>query len=207
MKKLYSLLFAVAYVLATPGPAFAGSPVTVVELYTSQGCNSCPPADEMLGNLAARDDVIALGLHVNYWDYLGWKDTFATDAMTSRQRTYGRTMRGGRVYTPQMVIGGAVHVVGSNRYGVEWAMLSDKHRVPNPVEVSFGADEAGTVIAQWITEAFDGNRVGVSLSLGIAIYDPAQPVGIDNLIRAADEPRYQAKARSRGSAQVALSAE
>mgnify|MGYP000117870517 CR=1 FL=1 len=85
----------------------------VVELYTSQGCSSCPPADEMLHDLAARPDVIALALHVDYWDYIGWADIFADPAYTLRQQNYARVAGASSIYTPQMVIGGQDHVVGA----------------------------------------------------------------------------------------------
>ena len=84
----------------------------MVELYTSQGCNSSPPADEFLGELAQREDVIALSFHTNYWNYLGWGDTFATAETTKRQRTYVTYLGAHSVYTPQMVIGGRAHEVG-----------------------------------------------------------------------------------------------
>ncbi len=89
-------------------------PPIVVELFTSQGCSSCPPADKFLQELAQRDDVIALGLHVDYWDYIGWKDVFGNKAYAERQRAYAHV--GGRrsVYTPQMVIQGQEHVVGNH---------------------------------------------------------------------------------------------
>ena len=85
MKHLLSTTFAA--VMALTAPALADSPV-VVELFTSQGCSSCPPADKMLHALAERDDVIALALHVDYWDYIGWKDLFAQAKFTQRQRKY-----------------------------------------------------------------------------------------------------------------------
>ncbi len=85
----------------------------VVELFTSQGCSSCPPADAMMADLANRDDVIALALHVDYWDYIGWKDHFASPAFTERQRQYARAAGANTIYTPQMVIGGRDHVVGA----------------------------------------------------------------------------------------------
>ncbi|MEL6682154.1 MAG: DUF1223 domain-containing protein [Pseudomonadota bacterium] len=93
--------------------AFAQNGPVVVELYTSQGCSSCPPADAMLHDLAKRDDVIALALHVDYWDYIGWKDVFAQPEFTARQNAYARAANSATVYTPQMVIGGVDHVVGS----------------------------------------------------------------------------------------------
>ena len=85
----------------------------VVELFTSQGCSSCPPADAMLQDLARRDDVIALALHVDYWDYIGWADSFADPAYTERQRRYARVAGAKMIYTPQMVIGGQDHIVGA----------------------------------------------------------------------------------------------
>ncbi|MCY4336938.1 MAG: DUF1223 domain-containing protein [Litoreibacter sp.] len=97
----------------------------VVELYTSQGCSSCPPADALLEQLAARDDVIALSLHVDYWDYLGWQDAFANPAFTKRQRGYAARAGSSMIYTPQMVIGGRDHIVGTK--GMELSDLIAKH--------------------------------------------------------------------------------
>jgi len=85
----------------------------VVELFTSQGCAACPPADEMIHYLSERDDVIALALHVDYWDYIGWKDVFARPEHTRRQQLYAAAAGNRMVYTPQVVIGGATHVVGT----------------------------------------------------------------------------------------------
>lgn len=92
----------------------AGSPV-VVELFTSQGCSSCPPADKVLTELLEQDDVIALSWSVDYWDYLGWKDTHASAANTMRQRAYNDYFGRRIIYTPQMVLDGKAHMVGSNR--------------------------------------------------------------------------------------------
>jgi len=98
----------IALVWASGAVAGPGEPV-VVELYTSQGCNTCPPADAYLGELAGRDDVIALSLHVNYWDYIGWKDRFALPGNTERQRRYSRAFGTSYVYTPQIVVDGHGH--------------------------------------------------------------------------------------------------
>ena len=121
MQRMRSVVFAFlgAALVATAGFAVAGEKLPIViELFTSQGCNSCPPADEFLAELTKRDDIIALAFHVNIWDYLGWKDTFATDATTARQRTYATFLGERTVYTPQMVIGGVTHKVGSRRSDV-----------------------------------------------------------------------------------------
>src|SRR5215467_1612925 len=104
------------------GDAASADPRAVVELFTSQGCSSCPPADKLLGELAKDPNVIALSLPIDYWDYLGWKDTLADKRFTARQKAYSH-MRGDReVYTPQVVINGKVHAVGSDRAGIEEAI-------------------------------------------------------------------------------------
>jgi len=100
----------------------ADSPPVVVELFTSQGCSSCPPADALLGELAQRPDIVALAFHVDYWDYIGWKDPFASPVLTGRQRDYVAALRVRMVYTPQMVVDGRIDVVGSHRREVEAAI-------------------------------------------------------------------------------------
>src|SRR5580765_8249852 len=108
-----SVLVAGAGLLAGSGPAVAdtGGPLAI-ELFTSQGCSSCPPADLQLGKLARRPDVVALSFHVDYWDYIGWKDPFATRATTDRQRAYARVLKQRYVYTPEMVVEGIGHETG-----------------------------------------------------------------------------------------------
>lgn len=93
---------------ATSGVAFAQEAIhpVVIELYTSQGCSSCPPADELLANLSKQKGVIALALHVDYWDYIGWKDTFGSPEFTDRQHSYARYANEKMVYTPQIIING-----------------------------------------------------------------------------------------------------
>lgn len=114
--------------LVTAAHAHAGErPHGVVELFTSQGCNSCPPADAVLEHLSKRGDVIALGYHVDYWDYRGWRDTLATSANTARQNEYRRSFDAHSVYTPQAVINGRVHVNGAEGNAVETA-LAEMHR-------------------------------------------------------------------------------
>jgi hypothetical protein len=112
----------VCAIVAIIRPAHA-DPRAVVELFTSQGCSSCPPADKIMGELAKDPSVIALSLPIDYWDYLGWKDTLADSRFSARQRAYSH-MRGDReVYTPQAVVNGSVHVIGSDREGIEGAIL------------------------------------------------------------------------------------
>lgn len=89
------------------------SPKTVVELFTSQGCHSCPPADKNLAELIKSKDYLGLAFHVDYWNYLGWKDTFSSAEFTKRQRNYSVAMKERQIYTPQAVINGRNHLVGS----------------------------------------------------------------------------------------------
>ena len=112
MRKLLPLIL-VPYLMVTAAIAGEGQRAVVVELFTSQGCSSCPPADALLHELAARDDVIALALHVDYWDYIGWKDVFGKSAHTKRQHGYAKAGKRRMVYTPQMIVNGQQDVVGN----------------------------------------------------------------------------------------------
>jgi hypothetical protein len=121
-----------ATVLATAGQAQEAP--TVVELFTSQGCSSCPPADAFLTDLAKRPDVLPLSFHVTYWDYLGWKDPYSLSEATARQREYARNLGYDGVYTPQMVVDGTTGFVGSSRpEGLK--AIAGAARKPIPVSV------------------------------------------------------------------------
>ena len=127
-----AIVFAAALLSDAPRATAEPAPV-VVELFTSQGCNSCPPADRLLGELARRDDVLPLSFHVTYWDRLGWPDTFGLERSTQRQGRYADWLGLDRVYTPQMVIGGRIDVVGSARGRVlEAISLLQRHARPGP---------------------------------------------------------------------------
>lgn len=95
---------------------------TVLELFTSQGCSSCPPADALLAKLKTQPGVVTLSYSVDYWNYLGWRDTLSSPANSERQRDYARVRGDGKVYTPQMVIDGLIHVNGANEAAIEMAM-------------------------------------------------------------------------------------
>jgi len=112
----YWLILPVGIMYLSATEAFAQAPPIVVELYTSQGCSSCPPADEFLTYLARqRPDVLPLAFHVTYWDGLGWKDPFSLEAATARQESYARHLGDDQVYTPEMVVNGTDSFVGSRR--------------------------------------------------------------------------------------------
>ncbi|MEI4487229.1 DUF1223 domain-containing protein [Frigidibacter sp. MR17.14] len=110
-RTLLSLMPPAAAKTPAEAPIVEYHPV-VIELYTSQGCSACPPADALLAQIASRDDVIALALHVDYWDYIGWKDKFATPGHTKRQKAYARAAGEHAIYTPQMIIAGQDQLVG-----------------------------------------------------------------------------------------------
>ncbi|WP_050526025.1 DUF1223 domain-containing protein [Pseudorhodobacter aquimaris] len=118
-----------AALLTLAAPAFAQSEdAVVVELFTSQGCASCPPADAIMGEIDARAGVIALSLHVDYWDYLGWKDRFASPQFTARQKAYARHAREKMVYTPQVVVQGQARLIGNRGAEVEAAVQAQLER-------------------------------------------------------------------------------
>jgi len=113
----------------------------VVELFTSEGCSSCPPADAFLGELTKRPAIVPLAFHVDYWDYIGWKDPYASPAFTQRQHDYAAALRLHMVYTPQMVVDGHTDVVGSEYADVEAAI--GKAGVQPKLAVSIEKDGAG----------------------------------------------------------------
>lgn len=120
----------------------------VLELFTSQGCSSCPPADALLESYTKRDDVIALTVPVDYWDRLGWKDTFASRDHTLRQQAYASVRGDGQVYTPQIVVSGSAHVVGSSRSSIDDAIALAKRKLREsyvPLRVHL---EAGELVVQ-----------------------------------------------------------
>src|SRR5713101_9341211 len=106
--------------------ARAQPPRSVVELFTSQGCSSCPSADKLLGELAADPSLVTISVPIDYWDYLGWKDTLADPRNTARQKAYAHVRGDGQVYTPQVVVNGALHALGSDRTVIERAIAQSR---------------------------------------------------------------------------------
>ena len=131
-RQIRPMLFAAAGIaagIAAATPVSAGQATqadTVVELFTSQGCSSCPPADAVAGQLLKHKNIVVLSLPVDYWDYLGWKDTFAKHQFTDRQRQYSAARGDGQVYTPQVVVNGLQHAVGSEADSIQEAIASTK---------------------------------------------------------------------------------
>jgi len=139
----YSALIALAPLVAlAAAPAPASAEVkSVIELFTSQGCSSCPSADRLLGQYASRPDVLALSYNVDYWDYLGWKDTLASPDNSQRQRDYSAG-RGdnGEVYTPQAVIDGRLDVVGNSPTAIDTALKTSANSLTVPIALATSGD-------------------------------------------------------------------
>lgn len=133
---------AVLSALVSPLPAQARG--VFVELFTSQGCSSCPPADRVMADLAGRDDVVALSLHVDYWDYLGWRDTFGDPAFAARQRAYRDSWGKRVIYTPQAVVQGTEDVLGSDRAAIDRAI---KAAAQSRAEIAI-AESGGMLVAR-----------------------------------------------------------
>jgi hypothetical protein len=144
----------------------AGGP-WLVELFTSQGCSSCPPADAYLGILAKRSDIVALAFHVDYWDYIGWKDPFATRATTERQRAYVRSLQQRYVYTPQMVVDGLGHDTGRERAGIEKLLAKAQHGAPARATPELSRNGSGALDVKLAAFPLQGHPADVTL----AIYD------------------------------------
>ncbi len=138
MRILQVLLLALP--LGLPAAAWAQRSPVLVELYTSQGCSSCPPADAILAELAEAPGVIALALHVDYWDYLGWEDKFGRAAHTDRQRGYAKVARDRSLYTPQLIVQGVDRVVGADAEAVLAAIGAHQSR---PLGARLGLERDG----------------------------------------------------------------
>jgi len=161
---MISIAFAVSALFAVTGSSVAtdiSQPTGVVELFTSQGCYSCPPADKLIGEFAEGGELLALSWHVDYWDYLGWKDSFASKANTQRQYAYAKTLRERQVYTPQAVINGRTHAVGSDKGKILQAL-----------------------------EQLSGNNQGMIVPINASITDETISIDIANTIHAADATLY-----------------
>ncbi len=142
----------------------------VVELFTSQGCSSCPPADRVLTELADEGEVIALGYHVDYWDYLGWKDTLGSAEYTARQYGYARTFKERSVYTPQAVVNGKLHLNGAARGKID----REISRIGLPVDLS-----VSKVDERFVIQAGEGNaEVLGDAHLVLVFFDRARDVEI-----------------------------
>lgn len=159
-------LVAAALLLAGSGPVSAqqAAPPLVIEMFTSQGCSSCPPADRLMGQLARKPGVVALTMPVDYWDYIGWKDTFASPAFTARQKGYASARGDSQVYTPQAIIDGMYHVIGSDLAAIQRAAAQAAGN--GAMKVSMQASEQGNKVICDVGHAV----AGAPKSAGLYLY-------------------------------------
>lgn len=170
MKPIIPAFLAAMFALA--GPVLAQDNPVVVELYTSQGCSSCPPADAILHELAGRDDVIALALHVDYWDYIGWKDPFGDPAHAARQRAYAAAGNRRSVYTPEMVVGGVTDIVGAKPMKLSKAIAE---HASAPAQVAVNLVRSGDTLR---IDATALDRIDGPLTVHMLRYTPSRTTEI-----------------------------
>ncbi len=144
---------------ATHSTVGAAEPRAVIELFTSQGCSSCPPADKLAGELARDPSTIVMTLAVDYWDYLGWKDTLAIAGHTSRQRSYAKSRGDREVYTPQAVVNGVAHVIGSDKVAIE-RIIQETRKSAAPLTLPVSMSVAGDKLTVNVPAATDGQGQG-----------------------------------------------
>jgi hypothetical protein len=139
--------------------AGAAEPRALVELFTSQGCSSCPAADKLLGELAGDPSLVAVSVPIDYWDYLGWKDTLASPTHSARQRAYARVRGDRQVYTPQIVVNGSTHLLGSDHAAIERAIVqTDRNAaiMSVPVLMSIGGSKLNVRVESSGRDHFGG---------------------------------------------------
>src|SRR6266516_4080912 len=151
-----------------PHSSAQAEPRAVVELFTSQGCSSCPAADKRLGELAADPSLVVISVPIDYWDYLGWKDTLADPRNTARQKAYAHARGDGQIYTPQAVVNGSLHVLGSDKAAIERAIAESRKN--------------GAMSSPPVTLAMADGRINVSIADG---REARAEVWLCGLIRAA----------------------
>lgn len=184
MKALLSLFL----MLCASAASAAETRPVVVELFTSQGCSACPPADALLDQLSHRDGVLALGYHIDYWDNLGWKDPFSSPEATARQRAYAARFDRGQIFTPQIVVDGREDMVGSDRDAVIAAIKTEPKAI---APVHFAADRSAATIGA-------GNGKGVVLLIRFAQHRTTRIGAGENAQRTAEDANAVLSIESRG---------
>ena len=146
--------YAVVVVSMASHSSAGAEPRAVIELFTSQGCSSCPPADKLLGELTSDPSLIAISVPIDYWDYLGWKDTLADPRNSARQKGYAHVRGDGQVYTPQAVVNGSLHALGSDKSAIEQAIVQSRQK--------------GAVLSLPVTLAIADGLLKVTVPAGMA---------------------------------------
>ena len=173
MNRASALCAAALFAAGLAGGPAAAETRAVIELFTSQGCSSCPPADKLLAEYADREDILALSFPIDYWDYLGWKDTLASPEFSERQRNYATARGDGQVYTPQLVVDGREHLVGSNRPVIEATLARDlADGLPVAMTLTAGPD------ATTLSIGAAADPAAASGTIWLAMYDRSVAVEI-----------------------------
>ncbi|KRA00496.1 hypothetical protein ASD64_02225 [Mesorhizobium sp. Root157] len=175
--RLAAIALALSACAGASGAAEIEKPLGVVELFTSQGCNSCPPADQFFTELAGKDDIVALAYHVDYWDYLGWRDTLSRKENTERQYDYMRAFGGRSVYTPQAVINGRTHVNGASRTAVD-GTLAKLQKSGDGMQIAIKVTRDGDGVVIEAGDALGGNVAAAKAHVVIVYFDPPQTIEI-----------------------------
>ena len=142
-------------------------PIVLVELFTSEGCSSCPPADRLLSEIVNQDsevEVIGLSFHVDYWDYIGWRDPYASSAFSQRQRSYARKFYSNQIYTPQMVVNGKYEFVGSDRS--RWNKIFNQVK-EEPIDYPISLNSKEVVGNELLVEVSSSSNKNVILNIAV----------------------------------------
>src|SRR3984885_14051785 len=170
--RLWSAPFIAGLLVFGSALANASEPRAVLELFTSQGCSSCPTADKLLGELAGDPSLVAVSVPIDYWDYLGWKDTLASPAHSARQRAYARVRGDRQVYTPQIVVNGAMHVLGSDKAAIERTIVQTDQKsgvMSVPVSMAVGGNSLSVKIDTTESEHHAGEVWLCPLAKAVAV--------------------------------------
>ena len=212
-RRALSVLLGLAVAAAGVRLAMAADDVRVIELFTSQGCSSCPPADRLMAKLAADPSDIVLSYSVDYWDYIGWKDTFASPDFTARQKAYALARGDGHVYTPQVIVDGLRHAVGSDIGEIDTAIKlcrGEKGAMSVPlsvhhengrliVDVGDAPEEAGKWGALWLVHVAKSKivKIGRGENAGRTITYTNVVRGVDKVGNWTGQPaRYEIQEES-----------
>jgi hypothetical protein len=171
-RRIAGLALSAASMVATS--AVAQPPTTVLELFTAEGCSVCPPADDVFSQYTARSDVLALTFNVDYWDYLGWKDTLATSDNTDRQKQYADARGDGQIYTPQVVVDGHAHVIGNDRKQIDKAIAANTGTLSVPITMSASDDAITVTVADAASSSVPHGTVW------LVMYDPTVSVDVQH---------------------------
>jgi hypothetical protein len=163
---IFQVLFS-SYITQIPVKKYTPAPdgFALVELFTSEGCSSCPPADEAVGRLNGwKKNVYVLSYHVDYWDYLGWKDVFSNSAYSIRQQTYGNLFHLSSIYTPQIVVNGKAQFVGSDETRLRTTIENDLKEIPKTeLQISIQSGNKNQLAVSWTTSSNPELKMNLAL--------------------------------------------